>query len=259
MFEPAPTRHETIRHSALLAEDPRILLLAFLAVVIGTFVVSSGIGLLIVFAYMILLARVGGLSSATLVVTIRNLSFFLALIVIINGYLVSGRPMPGALRFLSFEGVSSGVFFALRVVVLIYSVAVFLKVTSQESLARGLAAIISPFSRSLARRVALYGFLCLGFFPLFSDEVRRVQVAQRFRGGGLDGGPLQRLAGVRLLLVPVIVSAIHRSGHLAMAVEVRDIRSTIPHLLVLAPPRSNDFLFAVITLSVLMVALLIRS
>lgn len=259
IFEPVPTRHETIRHSALLAGDPRISILAFLAVVVGTFLVSSGIGLLVIFAYMILLARFGGLPSTTLVSTLRNLSFFLALIVVVNGYFVPGRPLPGLLRFLSFEGLSSGVFFALRVVVLIYSVTVFLGITSQEALARGLSGIISPFSRSLAQRVALYGFLCLGFYPLFADEVRRIQVAQRFRGGGLGGGLRERLIGVRLLLVPVIVSAIQRSGHLAMAVEVRNIRSTIHHLLVLGPPRFNDFLFAVITLSVLMVALLIRS
>ena len=64
-------------------------------------------------------------------------------------------------------------------------------------------------------------FLSFGFLPLFADELERVRLAQRFRGGGLEGGFGRKLRGVRLLLVPLFVSAFRRADELAFAMESR--------------------------------------
>src|SRR6188508_906729 len=90
-------------------------------------------------------------------------------------------------------------------------------------------------SPALASRVAFFMFLSIGFVPLFADEIQRVRVAQSFRGGELKGSMLRRAGALRMWLVPVLMSAVRRSGELALAVELRDIR----HRLVasIPPPR----------------------
>ena len=46
-------------------------------------------------------------------------------------------------------------------------------------------------------------------------------------GGDLSGGVWRRAETVRAWLVPLLVSAVHRSGQLAMAVEMRHIRERL--------------------------------
>jgi energy-coupling factor transport system permease protein len=187
---------------------------------------------------------------------LRPVVLFLILIVLLYAFFVKGTPAHGALPFLSREGFAAGVYYALRVLVLYAAIVVFLTVASQEAVAKGLAALLRPISPGLARRAAFYGFLSLGFLPLFADEVKRIRIAQGFRGGGLRGGLWAKITGVRLLLVPILLSAIHRSGQLAMAVELRGIRDSMDRLLVLDRPAYKDFVFTGVTLVVLMVAYL---
>jgi energy-coupling factor transporter transmembrane protein EcfT len=131
---------------------------------------------------------------------------------------------------------------------------VFLAVVSPEEMARAVSAFARPFSPGFARRCALYVFLTLGFLPLFADEIERVRVAQGFRGGGLEGGIARKLRGVRLLLVPMFVSAVHRSEYLAMAVELRDVKTTIGNILPLESPSQRDYVFVAATLAVIAAA-----
>jgi energy-coupling factor transport system permease protein len=237
--------------------DPRVVIVLFGALLVLTFLIGRTVGLLILFLYIIALFFMAGLRGRTFVETAKNLSLFVVLIVAINAFLVDGTPLPAPLNDFSREGLAFGVFYSMRVVVLYFTVILFLSLTSQEAMARGLSVLLKPISTRLSRRVALYGFLSIGFLPLFVDEIRRIRIAQRFRGGGFEGGPMRKLASVRLLLVPLLISAIHRSGQLAMAVELRGIRETIGHVLHLDAPGYRDVVFTGVTLAVVTVAVLI--
>jgi energy-coupling factor transport system permease protein len=100
----------------------------------------------------------------------------------------------------------------------------------------------------------MYGFISFGFLPLFADEIERIVVAQKFRGAGFDRGLVRRIAAARLLVVPLVVSAIRRSEQLALSVELRRVRSRIGGILVLENPTAKDCLFLVVTLAVLVAA-----
>jgi len=173
----------------------------------------------------------------------------------VNAVLVAGEPLVGSFRFITREGVTSGIHAGVRVLVLYLSTAVFLAVVSAEDIARGLSALVEPVSPQLARRIAMYGFISFGFLPLFVDELDRIKAAQRFRGGGLGGGFVKKLEGARLLVVPLFISAIHRAEQLAMTVELRRIRSRIAGILVLDDPSASDYLFVAITVMVVVAAL----
>lgn len=233
--------------------DPRLLILMTLIVLISTFLIQTLIGLTVLLVHLVFLFSTTRRSWHSVIKGSRHMALFVLLILLINAVLIAGTPLFG-MSFLSEEGVVRGVYYSLRVVVLYFTVWLFVSVTNQESVATGLAALVRPFNADLARRVGLHGFLTIGFIPLFRDEVTRIRVAQRFRGGGLDGGFVHRAAGARALLVPLLVSAIRRSEQLAMAVQVRGIESTIERVLVIGRPGLLDLAFAVVTLAVLVVA-----
>jgi energy-coupling factor transporter transmembrane protein EcfT len=240
--------------SAFIARDARFLMAGFALIAVSAFAVPRTWGLAVVFAYTLLLHRASGLSAASLARTIGRTVPFIALIVTVNALLVEGEPLLPALPFVSREGITSGVHAGVRVLVLVLGGVVFFAVAPAEEIAKGVAAAVSPFSKDLSRRFAMYAFLSAGFLPLFADEIRRITVAQRFRGGGFEGGVIQRLRGARLLVVPLILSAIHRSAGLAAAVEIRRIRSTIAGVLVLEKARWNDYLFLAGTAAVVAAA-----
>ena len=237
-----------------IAGDPRFLIAGFLLITISVFVIGQMAGLVFVFAYVLVLAHLAGIPMRTLAKNGKGIGAFVILIIAINAVLVSGEPLVAGFPLPTREGILGGIVGAIRVLTLYLGAVVFLAVVSPEEMARGISAFLRPLSPGLARRVALYVFLSFGFAPLFADEFERVRAAQKFRGGGLEGGLGSRLRGVRLLLVPLFMSAIHRSEHLAMAVELRDVKSTIANILTLDRPVPRDYVFVAATLIIISAA-----
>ncbi len=229
--------------SAFIARDPRFLMAGFALVALAAFAVPTTRGLVLVLVYTIALHRAAGLSFASFAKTIARAAPFAALIVVVNALLVEGEPLAASLPFVSREGVTSGVHASARVFVLVVGGVAFFAAASAEEIAKGVAALISPFSKDASRRAAMYAFLSAGFVPLFSEEIRRITIAQTFRGGGFEGGIAQRLKTARLLVVPLVVSAVRRSADLAAAVEIRGIRSTIGGMLALEKTGWRDYVF----------------
>lgn len=239
------------------SRDPRVVIVLFAAIIASTFLIRNPFGLVLLLLCLLGVYGLAGGDGRRLRRTTRNLGFFIAIVVGINAVLVDGTPLRGPLFFMSQEGFARGVFYGLRVLVIYVTLLVLHVSASPESLARGMAALIKPLSPSLSRRVALYGLLAMGFFPLFADEVERVRIAQRFRGGGMEGGISRRVMGARALIVPLFVSAIHRSGQLVMAVELRKIQATIERILVLERPTRWDYASAITALIVLTLAIIV--
>ncbi|MDH3215740.1 MAG: energy-coupling factor transporter transmembrane protein EcfT [Candidatus Krumholzibacteria bacterium] len=223
-------------------------------ILVFTFLIGHTVGLLLLFLYIVAMHLVYGVSRRGLLKNARKLIGFVLLVVVINAFLVRGTPLLPWFSVFSREGLGAGIYYSMRVVVLYFAIFLFLSVTSQEGIAKGLSSLVKPVSARWSRRIALYGFLSIGFLPLFGSEVERIRMAQRFRGGGFEGGLVQRLAGARMLIVPLLVSAIHRSDQLAMAVELRGIKRSIGHILHVGKPSYGDFFFSVMTLVVVLIA-----
>lgn len=252
------TNHENpnpILGQPRLLLEPRLLIVLLLVAVIVVFLIPHVAGLLLMLAYLLALHQIAGLAWRPVFKMLRSLFFFFVLVVAINGFLVDGTPLPTPLGWFSEEGTARGVFFGVRVLVLYQMMFLFLALAPHEAIAKGVAGLVRPASPSVARRLGFYAFLVAGFLPLFIDEIERIRVAQRFRGGGFDRGFVARIRSARLLVIPVIVSAIHRSGQLAIAVELRNIDNTIGRLLVVQRPGTIDLALIGVTLVVLCIAL----
>jgi len=216
----------------LRPRDPRVAFVAATVLVAASLVTihdSRAMLGALVFACVWHLVATGS-AGATAKSLARVLPFAIV-IVVLNAVLAPGSALVALAgrRVVSREGLEDGVFFALRLGVMLMAVAAFLATSSPESMARGAYDVLRRFSRRIASQVALFVFLSMGFVPLIGDEFDRIRVAQAFRGGDFSGSLWRRAETARAWMVPLLVSAIHRSGELAKTVEVRGIRDRLVH------------------------------
>ncbi|MEJ2722162.1 MAG: energy-coupling factor transporter transmembrane component T, partial [bacterium] len=175
------------RASSFLAADPRALMLAFGLIVLSALVIGGAAELVPLLLYVFFLYRCAGVPARRVVKHIKTVTPFIVLILVVNALLVRGDPLFARVPLLSRDGAVQGVHYGVRFLVLYLSVALFLIMASPEAIAGGVAAMFRPVSGTFARRAALHSFLAIGYLPLFAGEIERIRVAQRFRGGGLDG------------------------------------------------------------------------
>jgi len=245
----------------LKPSDPRVLLLSVMLVVAASITtvrtLPAMLGLLV---FVIIWYVTGARRPASLLAVLRRILPFAAIIMVLNALLVPGDALfhVAGRRIGSIQGAHDGMFFAARLGVMLLSVSLLLAATDAESLARGVHDLLRRVSPSIASRVAFFMFLSIGFVPLFADEIRRVRIAQSFRGGELKGSMLRRAGSLRMWLVPVLMSAVRRSGELALAVELRDIR----HRLVASIPsprmRAIDCFWLLLVIAAVVAASTIR-
>jgi energy-coupling factor transporter transmembrane protein EcfT len=133
---------------------------------------------------------------------------------------------------------------------MLVATAAFLASSSPESMARGAYDMLRRLSKSAASRAALFVFLSMSFVPLFAGELERIRIAQGFRGGDFKGGMTRRADTVRSWLVPLLISAVHRSGELAKTVELRHIRERLVHTIDSPKMRAADLVLATMALVV---------
>jgi energy-coupling factor transporter transmembrane protein EcfT len=231
------------QNRAIRPRDPRALVAAVTALVAATLAwVGSAAAMLGLLGFVCAwhLVVTGDLSVTG--ASLRRIAPFALLVVALNAVFGPGEAIValGGVRLVAGEGLANGVFFALRLGVMLMSVSLLLAAASPESLARGLSGLVRRVSRRAAEGVAFFVFLAMGFVPLVAEEFERIRTAQAFRGGDLSGGLARRVESARAWLIPLLVSAVHRSGRLAMAVELRDVRRRLPFTLAPARFRAAD-------------------
>jgi len=239
--------------------DPRFSFPGFIAICTAAFVFSGSSAVM-----LFLLGYVGTLfvlvfGLAALGRHMVRITPVVALIGVFNGLLTPGTALFAGAGFdlFTWEGIEAGFFYSFRFMVLYFAVVFFVGVTPPERFARVLYTAFRPFSQRFADNAAFYAFNVLSFLPLFADEIKRIRLAQSFRGADFSGGLIRRVMAVRLLVVPLVVSAVHRSGQLAATVELRGLRSRLGEALPPGKPRRKEYVFAMMTAVVLVASILI--
>ena len=140
--------------------------------------------------------------------------------------LVTGDPEPFLLlksRFLWWDIVLTtasfemGLYFAFRWINIVAPAVLFIFTTRPEDFAASLSQLKLPYVFVFLVAVAVR------FFPIFARDTRLVYDAQRSRGAKVDGGvwPVRLLVMFRMLLFPVLISALHHAHNMSLGMEVR--------------------------------------
>lgn len=128
------------------------------------------------------------------------------------------------------DGLKEGVFFVVRIVLLVVGTSLLTLTTSPVALTDGLERVMRPLARVRfpAGEVAMMLTIALRFIPTTAQEAEKLIVAQTARGARFDeGGPLKRARAYAPVLVPLFVNLFRRADDLATAMEARCYRGGV--------------------------------
>lgn len=126
-------------------------------------------------------------------------------------------------------GLRAGVFFAVRILVLVVGTSLLTLTTSPVQLSGGIERVLAPLKwvKVPVGDLALTLTIALRFIPTTAEEAEGIVMAQQARGAVFDrGGPIARARAYVPVLVPLFFQLFRRADALATAMEARCFRGT---------------------------------
>ncbi|GBD93590.1 energy-coupling factor transporter transmembrane protein EcfT [bacterium BMS3Abin05] len=123
-------------------------------------------------------------------------------------------------------GVTRGIIYTARIILLILFAGVFTLVTVPIDITDGLSRLFSPLKK-LGFPVAEFAMMttiAIRFIPLLLDEADRIRKAQLARGAQIEGNLIRRIKGIIPVILPLFLSAFRKADDLALAMEARCYR-----------------------------------
>lgn len=132
-------------------------------------------------------------------------------------------PLIGDFGFVP-EGFGRGMFYVLRIVLLVLASLLVTLTTTSSELIDALNDFLRPLRaiRVPTDDIAMIISIALRFIPVTAEELFRIQAAQQSRGAVFEeGGLVRRIRAWQPVLIPLFVSLFRRSNNLALAMEAR--------------------------------------
>lgn len=206
--------------------DSRMKILLTVLYIALIFCVSSPVWYVIPLAYLLISARLSGLTLKRLLKSVKPLRFLLILTFVLNLCFSVGDTVWlqwGVLK-ISKEGFFTALHFCMRLVFLVAGTSILTLTTSPVALSDGIEMLLRPLKKVHfpVHELAMMMTIALRFIPTLIEEADKIMKAQMARGADFESGNLFKRAKAMIpLLVPLFVSAFRRAGDLAMAMEAR--------------------------------------
>jgi len=188
----------------------------------------------VILLYFVVVSLFYILSKLNLTLGLKNLKPFiwLFLITILLHTLFSDGKVLFSVPLLSInatrEGLVKGIFYTLRIIVIMLTATLLTLTTSPMSITDAIEKFLRPF-RKLAipsHEIAMMVSLSLRFIPILIDEADRIRKAQESRGARFGGNIVQRIRSIIPVLVPLFISTFRRANDLALAMDSRCYRGS---------------------------------
>ncbi len=250
------------RHTGLVEGiDARVKLVLLIAGIAGVFCSGGPLALALWCAVACALALAAGMGARRMLEALRPAAVLMAFIIVANLVSCDGTAdvaLAGSWG-LNLAGAERAVTAVVRIAVMLVLSLVVCATTTPTAVADACVRLASPLAR-LGVPVDEAGMvlsLALRFIPLVTDEVHRVELAQRSRGVRFDtGGIVARIRVWGSVLVPVMVGLFRRADRIGAAMDARcyhegarSARDPLP-----LAPRDKAVLAAGLVLIVLMAA-----
>jgi len=121
-------------------------------------------------------------------------------------------------------GALRGLYFALRIILLVCSTSLLTYTTPIVSLTDALVSLMRPLARLRVptEDIAMMFSIALRFIPITAEEAEKIMIAQSARGAVFNRGGLVRRAKAWIpVMIPLFVSLFRRADELARAMEGR--------------------------------------
>lgn len=206
--------------------DARVKLVLLLAATVGVFTAPGPLGLAGWYALLALAMRAARVDVRAVARGMRPVALILAFTLAANALALDGHgdiALAGPVG-IDAAGALRGAMAVLRIVALVGAALAVSASTTPPDLSAAVVRLARPLGR-LGVPVADIGLvlsLALRFIPIVSEELARIQLAQRARGVRFDeGGALRRVRAWASVLTPLTVSLFRRADRLGESMSAR--------------------------------------
>lgn len=230
MSVPVPFGQYVRGDSVVHRLDARAKIVVTAAFAVALFTVQTWQGLAIAAALVGAAILASGVPLAVVTRGLKPIAWLLAFTIAINALLPAVRGhalLEVGFVWVDREGLLHGLFFGIRIVLLVLGTTLVTLTTSPVALTDGLAQLMRPLARLRfpVDDAAMMMSIALRFMPTTAEEAERIVVAQTARGARFDrGGPIERARAWMPVLVPLFVRLFRRADDLAVAMESRCYR-----------------------------------
>lgn len=160
---------------------------------------------------------------------LKPITYILIFTIIANAFTFHAGDIEGALVLIGGFGIRpwgllAGVYFVVRISLLILATSLLTFTTSAIRLSDGLASLMKPLGllKVPVNDVATMFSIALRFIPTTAEEANRIMIAQKARGARFDeGNIMHRVMAWVPVLIPLFVGLFRRADELAAAMEAR--------------------------------------
>jgi len=199
--------------------DGRIKLICMILFTIAACIAGRTSYLTILTSVLVITLIGSGLPIKKLFTEIRYFLFLIGMIIIVHSFSVPGAPISGLpIRGLTREGLSSGLFFGWRLILIFILSIILTGTTSLSTLKNVIEWFLRPLPFIRGTKIATMFSLTFVLIPLVFDQVSEMQEAQKARCIEGRKNPIKR---VMFLLVPLLLHIFIRADEMALAMESR--------------------------------------
>lgn len=212
--------------SVLHKMDPRTKIIGVVLYMVGLFLAKDMQGYILVTLFTCGIVLISSIPLIMLIKGIKPLWIILVLTLGLHIFMTEGQIIWqwGFLKITQ-EGLTQGVFMALRLIYLVTITSLLTLTTTPILLTDGIERVLKAMFIPVAHELAMMMTIALRFIPTLIEETEKIMKAQMARGADFDsGGILARAKSLIPLLVPLFLSAFRRADELAMAMEARCYR-----------------------------------
>jgi energy-coupling factor transport system permease protein len=223
--------------------DARMKLLIVVAYVFALFTVQGWVGLFICTFLLFVCFSIASIPAKLAFRGLKPILVILVFTLLANSFTFSALPLseaplaqdtgpfsiPDSIAFLGTFGIRPlgvlrGLYFVLRIVLLVAATSLLTFTTSVVAISDALVLLMRPLSKIKVptEDIATMFSIALRFIPVTAEEADKIVVAQSARGAVFNkGGPLRRAKAWVPVMIPLFVSLFRRADELACAMETR--------------------------------------
>lgn len=232
MAIPLPFGNYLSRDTPVHRIDTRIKLLLVTLYVFALFACQTWVGLLVALLTLVSMFAVAQVPARIALRGLRPILFILLFTLLANGLTFGAGAADGSASSIALIGsfgirplgFLKGLYFALRISLLVLATALLTYTSSVVSLTEAISRLLAPLAilRIPVDDLAMVLSIALRFIPLTASEAEKLMVAQSARGASFNqGGPIKRIKAWLPVMIPLFVSLFRRADYLAMAMESR--------------------------------------
>ena len=206
--------------------DPRVKLGLTVMYIVMLFISSGFLGLGVGVVYMLMAFTLSKIPIKMMLKSVKPIIPIIIFTGFLNLFFISSGDILFQWKFIKITtgGVTTMIFMAARIILLILGTALLTYTTSPITLTDAIERVLSPLRviKFPAHEIAMMMTIALRFIPTLIEETDKIMSAQKARGADMEtGNIIKRAKALIPILIPLFVSAFRRAEELALAMECR--------------------------------------